>query len=162
MRDICTESIVTIIPGKQDVLFKYILIVLIAVSLILTMFYGIVGLIATAVFGLLLKHQLMKTDAEYEYIHTNDVFDVDMIICNNKRKQVCSVNLNNVELVAKADTDEITSYGQLIMKDCSGNHASGNAYAIIYREGGRCQKLLIQMDDQMRKSLKQWIPEKVR
>lgn len=162
MRDICTESLIPIVPKSRDKLLKFMLIGILIASLALVILVGVTGFLVTAVCAFLLYHHLPKTNGEYEYVHTNDVFDVDMVICNNSRKHLCSANLDHVSLVAPADSDEVHAFGNIRETDYSGNSTQGKLYAMIYTKDGVPQKLLLRMDEKMRKSLKQWIPGKVR
>ncbi len=123
---------------------------------------GTIGLIAAIIFVFLLYRHLAKTNAEYEYVHTNDVFDIDLVICNSMRKQLCSINLNHVDVIAHADSQDICVYGEMKQLDYSGNAVAESLYAMVYTVNGKQQKLLLHMDQQMLKSLKQWIPNKVK
>ncbi len=78
MRDICTESIIPIQPTAVDKLLKYILMGLTGVSLVLVAILGLAGIIALGICGWMLYRHLRKTDGEYEHVHTNDVFNVDI------------------------------------------------------------------------------------
>ncbi len=162
MKDIYTESVIPIVPRPWDKLVKWLLIVSLGVCLILAVLFGLLGLIPMAVCAFLLYRHREKTNGEYEYVHTNDVFDVDLVICNRTRKQLCSVNLAQVALVAPADSDAVRAFGNIRETDYSGNSAQENLYAMIFTKDGAPQKLLLQMNAQMRKSLKQWVPGKVR
>lgn len=162
MRDICTESIVPIIPTKQDQILKFLLVGLLGVSFVVLFLIGIVGLIAAAVFAFLLYRHLPKTNGEYEYIHTNDVFDVDIVILNSRRRQLCSINLDCVSLIAPAASSEIRDLGDIKARDYSGNHAEKALYAMVYSEEGKLCKSLLRLDEEMLKSLKRWIPGRVK
>ncbi len=160
MRDICTESLVPIVPKFGDKLLKFLLIGILIASLGLVVLVGVTGFLVTAVCVVFLYRHLPKTNGEYEYIHTNDVFDVDLVICNRSRKQLCSVRLEQVILVAPADSDAMTAYRYLLETDCSGN-GKENLYAMVYTKDGKLHKLLLKLDADMSRSLKQWIPGNV-
>ncbi len=162
MRDICTESVIPVVPSLRDKLIKYLLIGCIVLSVVLFFMAGTIGIISAIVFVCLLYRQLAKTDAEYEYVHTNDVFDVDIVTCNSMRKQLCSINLNHVDIVAHADSQDVCVYGEMKQFDYYGDSNSEELYAMVYTVNSKQQKLLLHMDQQMLKSLKQWIPNKVK
>ncbi len=162
MRDIYTESVV---PAAQKPLHKalyYLLLVLAGLSVLGIFAIGMVFLIPAGLFGLLLYRNMQKAGGEYEYVHTNSVFDVDLVIANSRRKQLISVDLEHVLLVAPADSQEAGDYGELPELDCSGTGGEGALYAMIYTAEGRRKKLLLRLEPKMQKSLKQWIPGKVR
>ncbi len=161
MRDICTETLVAVVPTAKDRVLKFFLIALVAVSVIAVMLFGLIGIVVPALSIWLLLRQLRKTDAEYEYVHTNDVFDVDVVIRNSRRKQLFTVDLAQVALIAPADSDEVRACGKIKTTDYSGSAAGAVLYAMICAKGGKQQKLLLSLDEPMRRSLKQWIPDKV-
>lgn len=144
----------------MDKLLKYILLGLTGASLVLVALLGLLGILALGICAFLLYRHLQKTDGEYEYVHTNDVFDVDLVICNRSRKQRCTVNLNQVILVAPIDSEDAASYEHLPATDYSGN-AGENLYAMIYTKDGKQRKLLLKLENAMHRSLKHWIPGKV-
>ncbi len=109
-----------------------------------------------------LYRNMQKAGGEYEYVHTNSCFDVDLVIANARRKQLVSVDLEHVLLVAPADSREAEDYGSLPEQDCSGTGGEGTLYAMIYTAEGRKKKLLLRLDPKMCKSLRQWIPGKVK
>ncbi len=162
MRDICTESVVPVVPRSSDKALKFALIGSIPLSLALILFIGPFALLLTAVCAFMLYRHIQKSGSEYEYIHTNEIFDVDIVIRNQSRKQLCSVNLNQVSLVAPVDCEEMLAFSRAKVTDYSGNAAEDTLYAMVYSEDGKQHTLLLKMDEKMRNSLKQWIPAKVR
>ncbi len=162
MKDVYTESIIPIAPRTVDNIIKYALLTLAVASFGLFIVSPLVAVIAMAVFGFLFYRQMSKTDAEYEYIHTNDVFDVDLVTRNSSRRQLLSLQLKQVVLVAPADADEMAAYNRLKAKDYSGNGDEASVYAMVYSKNGEMQKLLLQLDEKMVRSLKQWMPSKVK
>lgn len=85
-----------------------------------------------------------------------------MVIRNSTRRQLCNIDLNHVDVMAKADSDEISTFGQLSETDYSGDASAQTRYAIVYTYNGKRKKLLVQLDEQMYKSLRQWMPGKVK
>ncbi len=162
MKDIYTESVVPVSPTIRDKRMKYILWGLMGLSVLVFLVVPTVGLITIAVCAFFQYRHLSKMSGEYEYVHTNDIFDVDMVIRNSTRRQLCSIDLNRVEVIAKADSDEIRSLGQLPQTDYSGDADSQMQYAIVYSCSGNLKKLLVQLDEQMHRSLRQWMPGKVK
>lgn len=162
MRDICTESIIPVKPTGVDRLVKYLLIVLLVAAFALVVITGLPGMIAMGVLAFLLYRHLSKTNAEYEYVHTNDVFDVDLVTMNSRRKQLCSVDLSSVTLVARADSEAVADQGKLKRINYAGDATPNTLYAMVYGENGTQKILLLQLDERMRSSLKQWLPGKVK
>lgn len=94
MRYTYTESV---IPGKEDQHYRKRLLMF----LILTVASSIMAAVVSSVFwmcailaGVACYRTWQSTDVEYEYVHTNDIFDIDKVIRNASRKQILSINLN--------------------------------------------------------------------
>ncbi len=162
MRDIYTETVVPV-PSKPIYrVYKFLLIGLVVLSLVAAGFIGLPVLIVTAALVWLLLRVMEKSDSEYEYVHTNDCFDVDLVVHNSRRKSLLSVNLKQVLLVARADSGELAAYKNVTAKDYSGDCSREDLYEMVYTVSGSRKKLLLQLDEAMHRSLKQWIPDKVK
>lgn len=162
MRDVYTESVV---PASSNPLYrivKVILIILAGACVFAAGYASFLFLIPAALFGYLAYSVSQKAGAEYEYVHTNDCFDVDIVISNSRRKHLLSVNLDQVALIASADAPEMSPYRNLTGTNFSGNAAGEELYAMVYTEEGKRKKLLLKMEPNMLRSLKTWIPEKVK
>ncbi len=161
MRDIYTETVVPVPSKPIYQVYKYILIGLVVLSLVAAGFIGLPVLIVTAALVWLLR-VLERSDSEYEYVHTNDCFDVDLVVHNSRRRSLLSVDLKQVLLIARADSAEMAVYKSVAEKDYSGNCSRENLYEMVYTVSGGRRKLLLQLDEAMYRSLKQWIPDKVK
>ncbi len=160
MKDICTESIVPIIPTTMDKILKILLLAVTVILGLLGLFGNFLFLLAAVVTGFLFYRTLGRTNAEYEYIHTNDVFDVDRVVNSARRQQLTSINLNHVILVAPEDSPELDRYQHLKETDFSGGHEDAR-YAMIVTREGKHAKLILRMTPEMHRSLKLWLPGKV-
>ncbi len=162
MRDIYTESVVPVKPSSRDIVLKHLLQFFLVLSFFMFVLEGLVGVIMMAAFGLLLYLNSYKIKGEYEYIHTNDIFDVDMVANNSRRKQLCSVDLSQVLLIARADSEVMTVFQHIQTTDYAGNAPAEVLYAMVYTQNGNQKKLLLQLNTEMYQSLKRWLPEKFR
>ncbi len=162
MRDIYTESVIPVPSGSIYRVLKYALIVLLLLSVAAAGYFGLLLLIPSAVLGWLLYRVMQKSDSEYEYVHTNDCFDVDLVIRKSGRKSLISVNLKQVLLIARADSTEMAAYKNVPATDYAGDCSREMLYEMVYTVSGTKKKLQLQLDDAMHKSLKQWIPDKVK
>ncbi len=162
MREICTESVVTIQPKTIDRFGKYLLFVFIGAAFLSIPILRWVSLALIGIFSFLLYRQFSKTNAEYDYVHTNDIFDVDLVTMGRFRKQLCSIDLDHVILVAKNSSPEMEKYQHLKASDYTGNHSVETIYAMVYSTDRVQKKLLLQLDDRMLRSLTQWIPGKMK
>lgn len=162
MRYAYTESIVPRTPGPKEKGMQILFLAIAVVSAIAAIFLNVILIVAALAAGFLYYRGRKNADAEYEYVHTNDIFDVDLVIGNAARKQLVSVNLEKVLLVVPADSDELESYENWKVYDYSGDAGEGQRYAMVCKDGTRSKLLLLKLDGEMHRSLKQWIPGKVK
>ncbi len=159
MRDLYTESIVKNTPSTGLIITKYLSLVLVFFSFISTPVCGIYAWIAVALFVILYFWALQKTDSEYEYIHTNQTFDIDLVIRKKKRKQLTTIDLGKVIVLAPIGHAELECYSKIPVIDYSGKQ--GNRYAMVVGVAGTQKALLLSLDGEMCQSLKKAIPSKV-
>lgn len=156
-----TESVIhrKSVPGGDVI--KYALLALAAMSLIMGLFLSFFYLIFAVVFGVLYYLATQNFDVEFEYIHTNDVFDIDKVLQGNARKSVMSIELNKVVLVAPEGSAAAEDYEDLKARDFTDKVTKENRYVMVCVVKGEQVKLLLQLDPKMRKSLKRWMPGKI-
>ncbi len=162
MRDIYTEAVV---PASEKPIYKaakFLLMGLTGISVFGFFALGTVFLIAGAIFGVLLYLVMQKSGGEYEYIHTNNCFDVDLVISNSRRKQLFTIDLEKVLLVAPVDSEAMEEYDRLPETDYSGDGGKENLYAMVCTDSGKRRKILLRLNPKMHRSLKLWMPEKVK
>ena len=99
MSDFYTEQLIKKQTTGKDRMIKILLILLTVVSVLIIFIFpfGIilpVALIALDVF------MFQRMDVEYEYLFVNGDLDIDKIMHKARRKRVCSVNINDVEILA--------------------------------------------------------------
>ena len=162
MRYAYTESVVPRNPGPKEKRMQILFLVLTVVSAAAAIFLNFILIVAALAAGFLYYRGRKNADAEYEYVHTNDIFDVDLVIGNAARKQLVSVNLEKVLLIAPADSDALEPYKDWKVYDYSGDAGNEVCYAMVCKDGARSKMLLLKLDDEMHRSLKQWIPGKVK
>ena len=100
MSDFYTEQLIKKQTTGKDRMIKILLILLTVVSVLIIFIFpfGIilpVALIALDVF------MFQRMDVEYEYLFVNGDLDIDKIMHKARRKRVCSVNINDVEMFRK-------------------------------------------------------------
>ncbi len=160
MREVYTESVVPNTPGTGMIISKYVFLALTVLSLLGSALFGLFAIAATVIFAVLFYILWQKSDSEYEYIHANQDFSVDLVIRSQKRKHLTTINLDNTVLLAPAGSGEIRQYAHAALKDYSG--AQGNVYALVCNAGGMQRLYLLSLNEKMLQSLKKWMPGKVR
>ncbi len=159
MREIYTESVVQNAPSTGLVILKYFFLALAILSLFASALFGLLAIIAAAVFAVLFYVFLQKTDFEYEYIHANQDFYVDKVIRSQKRKHLSTINLDHAVLLAPANSTEVRQYAHAALKDYSGTQ--GNVYALVCNANSVQTVYFLSLNDKMLQSLKKAIPAKV-
>lgn len=110
--------------------------------------------------SLLVLHTLFcnsKTDLEYEYLFVNGELDIDMIMSKSKRKRVKSLQLAEADLVAPLKSHRMDYYnGNQKMKtiDFSSGIEDHKRYAMIVRDSGETQKVILELDDELANTMK--------
>ena len=161
MHDICTESIVTIVPKLYLKVLKYVWLALIGLSIALFAFLGWAALISVIISWLLYRKTNQLTHREYEYVHTNDIFDVDLVTNNSRRKNIVSVDLKQVVMVTPSDFLALPDYQYLPEQDFTGKQNTKTSYTMVCSVAGKQQRLLLSLDQKMLDSLKKTIPGRV-
>ncbi len=162
MKNIYTESV---IPLRSSVLYPVLMVLLvcgIVCSVLLMLLVGLLGLIVTGLQIWLLWWVMRRRNREYEYIHANETFDVDILYSGSKRKHLATVYLDHVAVVARADSDLVDRYRNLKQLDYAANAEPERRYAMVYSSNGRQYKILLNLDEPMLTSLKRWMPQKVK
>ncbi len=162
MRDIYTETLISPVPNPFQKVLRTVLIALTVVLLLLGLWLHWIFFAGAAVLAFCVYRLMQKTNMEYEYIHTNDDFDVDGVLFNSSRKHLFSVKLDQVILVAPAEDEEVASFRGIPTKNYGGGAKEEDLYAMVYTKGGQREKVLLKLDDRMLRSLKSWIPGKCR
>ncbi len=162
MKDIYTETVVPIAPPPGDRTRQWVYTALLVTSAFMTLYAGLLYIILVVVFGTLLYRVIQRKDREYEYVHTNDVFDIDMVIRSSRRKTLVTVKLDEVILVAPSDSMEAGIYVGAKVHDYSGGNSGEGLYAMICARDGKYAKVILRLDRAMLLSLKQWVPERVK
>lgn len=160
MRYTYTESV---IPGKADRHYRkrLLMLLILTVASLLMAAVSTVFLVCAVVTGVMCYKTWQNADVEYEYVHTNDIFDIDMVIRNASRKQVLSINLNQVVSIIPADSSDACRYSHLKEEDFSDGVSKDKIYLMIITANGKQKKLRLQLEPEMLHSLRQWIPEKI-
>ncbi len=162
MKDIYTELVVPIAPNPKDKVFKPLYVCLLVILGFLTLWFNVVFLIPAIIFAVSLYRVIQREYQEFEYVHTNELFDVDMVVRNKKRRSIASILLSDVLVVAPADSDEIGNYVTVKELDYSGGSGVFPVYQVICRMDGKSVKVLLSLNSAMLNSLRQWIPDRIK
>ena len=103
---------------------------------------------------------------EYEYILTNNYFDVDKIMAKKGRKRILSIDFSEASTVANIkDNDHNHAYrnnnGAVKIMDLTGNKMVGDVYFIDTQVGGERKLILFQPTSKMLDSIRKSNPRNV-
>lgn len=101
---------------------------------------------------------------EYEYIFTGGELSVDKVIDQQRRKNVLTVDLQSVELVAKYESGPMASYRnnqELKVTDYSSGKDPENAYALVCTGGETRGIYLFDPNEKMLKMMRNYAPRKI-
>ena len=152
MSDFYTEQLIKKQTTGKDRMIKILLILLTVVSVLIIFIFpfGIilpVALIALDVF------MFQRMDVEYEYLFVNGDLDIDKIMHKARRKRVCSVNINDVEIARQ--------YQRAKTQDYTSASGSKNVYALVVNEKGVLKKILFEPNDTIVEGFFLMAPRKV-
>ena len=100
-------------------------------------------------------------EVDYEYIQTNDILDIDMVIGSSNRANVLTFPLSQVLIVAPWDSEELKEFDYIKASDYSARDLRDRPYVMICVVKEQKRKLYLQLNDKMLHTLKQVIPQKV-
>jgi len=100
-------------------------------------------------------------EVDYEYIQTNDILDIDMVMGSSRRANVLTFPLSQVLIVAPWDSEELEEFDYIKPSDYSARDLRDRPYVMICVVKEQKRKLYLQLDEKMLHTLKQVIPQKV-
>ena len=100
-------------------------------------------------------------EVDYEYIQTNDILDIDMVMGSSTRANVLTFPLSQVLIVAPWDSEELEEFDYIKASDYSARDLRDRPYVMICVVKEQKRKLYLQLDEKMLHTLKQVIPQKL-
>lgn len=129
---------------------------------------GILGILFTwysmpvaVVFGFLALRLTDRLDIEYQYYQLGNDFDIAKVIGGRKRKEIMTLNLEQVTLIAPVSSERMEAYENWTTSDYSAHDPQREPWAIICTHQGSRNRILIQMNDALYKALRRQLPGKV-
>lgn len=148
MQDVFKEQLVKKIPTFKDNLKKYSLIgVGIILIIVLTMFFPAAMPIIFLVVGFGVFYAFSYFKIEYEYVLTNNIFDIDIIYNKSKRKKKFNCLLNNIEFMCHVNDDKFENIEQVL--DFSSQVINDNTYCFLINISGKKTKIIIEPNENL-------------
>lgn len=133
---------------------------LISLFFALMVVWGILLFFAACVGTYFLRPML---NVEYEYLYVDGSFSIDKILGKSRRKKVMECSKDELIMVAPADSFVLKDYETKDMKvcDCSSGRKEVKPHALIYQQGGRHIKVLIEPNDKLLQAIRHTSPRKI-
>lgn len=98
---------------------------------------------------------------EYEYLFVNGDLDIDKIMNKAKRKRMFSANVNDLEILAPADSIEVRQYQKAKTYNYSSGSGQAALYALVVSERGEQKKIIFGPNDTIVEGFYMMAPRKV-
>ena len=163
MSETYIECLVKAKPSLLGKFFKYLLILLTAMMLVL-MFLTMTAFpfILAAVAGVGAYFVGMYTDLEYEYLYLDKELTIDKVMGKTKRKRVAVYQLERMEIFAPIKSYHLDNFRNRQTKDKDysiGYEEQPDLRYVMYYEGG--ERLILSPSPELVKIMKNAAPRKV-
>mgnify|MGYP000149308937 CR=1 FL=1 len=102
-----------------------------------------------------------RLNVEYEYLFVNGDLDIDKIMNKAKRKRMFSANVNDLEILAPADSIEVRQYQKAKTYNYSSGSGQAALYALVVSERGEQKKIIFEPNDTIVEGFYMMAPRKV-
>lgn len=133
-----------------------------AVSVFLALTTGVLAVILMFAFGFLTYLCHRNTHVEYEYLYVDKQLSVDIILGKSKRKKGYECTMEEIQVIAPADSDKLKNYGNVSkILDYTSHDGKTKPYAAIVQSNGASIKVLFEPDEKMITCFRQTAPQKI-
>ena len=91
---------------------------------------------------------------EYEYIYCDDVITIAKIINQSKRKNIASIETDNIELFAPIKSDELKHFSNLKKVDFASARKKGDVYGVVTPYQGNNSIIMLEPSEKMLSCMK--------
>ncbi len=105
-----------------------------------------------------------KMEVEYEYLYVNGELDIDAIYSKQKRKRICSYDMEHLEVLAPAKSHALDSYLNrqgAKYDDYSSGKAPEKSYILVFNEEKGQKMIEVELDDAIIADIRRIAPRKV-
>ncbi len=139
-----------------------ILAVVTAAFVFLALTTGVLSVLLMFLFGFLTYLSYRNSHVEFEYLYVDKQLSIDRIFGKAKRKKAYECTMEEIQIVAPADSYVLNDYktnGKTL--DFSSHIPGAKVYAAVVQKGGETVKVLFEPNDKMRTCFRQTAPRKV-
>ena len=163
MGDSYKELMVKKEKGMKERFLRTLCVVLtVFVAFFWLMTQSIVAVIALILICVLDYYVFQCTDIEYEYLYLDKEISIDKIMAKTKRKQVATLKVEKMEILAPEKSYHLDSYKNRDVKTVdysAGQNLAEQKLYVLYYEGN--QRYLLNLDEDFAKTIQGIAPRKV-
>lgn len=154
MADLYVESVVIRKPIPGGKILKKLFAALAIFFFLFGISWSFLLLIPAVLFGLGFLWAYSNVDLEFEYLHMGNSLDIDKIVANSRRKNVVSIDLSRVIVVAPQGSSTLAPYTHFKTVDYSSREPSVRPYVMVCSMNGVKKNIVLQLNEKMQTSLK--------
>ena len=162
MNDNFHEQLITKKQKGNPLVIRIIVVVFIILFLTIgALFLGFLSIIIAVVLGVTAYFYIFPNlSVEYEYSLVNHELDITAIYSKSKRKELCSFDIKEAEMIAPKGSSKLASFKPV--KTCDYTSGEGNAsiYSIIIFLNQQMYNILIEPDEEMIAGIRPWMGSK--
>lgn len=160
MSDFYTEQLVKRKAPASTVMIKALMILATVLS-VAVIFIIPFAIIAPVVMVCADVFVFRSMDVEYEYLFVNGNLDIDKIMSKSRRKNIFSMEINDLELLAPAGAPELRQYQGLKAENYSSREPAAKLYEMIVVQKGAKHKIIFEPNSVILEGVKMLAPRKV-
>ena len=104
---------------------------------------------------------IRKKNIEYEYILTNNIFDIDRIFAKRSRKRATTIDIATIDYIRPIDNSDYKKNPEIEYHNLCECKESKNTYVLMFYRDGKGHKVFFTPNDKMKRKLKELNPAKV-
>ncbi len=161
--DSYVEDSVSISNNVKSRILFYLMIVLAVISLIAMFVQPLIFFIPFAAAVFLAWYFYLGIVIDYDYTFVNDTIDFARVRGRSRRKFLFTVNLSDIEIMARESSPELDGYAGRNLKICdfSSPEEKLDKWQIITNQTAGSKRIVFQPSDEMITEIKRRIPSKV-
>lgn len=133
-----------------------------AVTVFLALTTGVLAVILMFAAGFVTYLSYRNTHVEFEYLFVSGQLSIDKILGKSKRKKAFECGMEEVQIIAPADSYVLNDYKNISKTlDFSSHMEHARCYAVIVQSQGAYTKVMFEPDEKMIKCFRQTSPRKV-
>ncbi|MBQ1598995.1 MAG: hypothetical protein IIT72_01060 [Lachnospiraceae bacterium] len=165
LQDLHVENFVSRKPSTVSKVLKIVMIVLAVITFVLGLVVPYL-LIMPLLFAALAWYYQMNSQIDFDYSYTNGVIEIAKVMNKSRRKQMLSVEMKDVVVVAVSKSDPVRAYVGRRMKtyDCTAHEEGVKYYCMIFKNpdhSNQEEKLLFQPDEEFLDAMRTVAPRSI-